>query len=101
MLAAAITDRLDDLHRFCRSRGVRRMAVFGSATGPDFHAGSDIDLLVEFDAQARVSLFDIAEMRAELETLLGRAVDLVTPAILRNPFRARTILRSIEPIYAA
>lgn len=77
------------------------MDLFGSATTPEFGEASDIDLLVEFEPSAHVSLFDMALMQDELSTLLGRPVDLATPTILRNPFRRRAVMRSIQPLHVA
>jgi predicted nucleotidyltransferase len=68
------------LAKYCRERGIRRLAVFGSALRDDFRADSDIDLLVEFEPDHIPTLFDIAAMERELSDLLGgRKVDLRTP----------------------
>lgn len=96
-----VRSRLVVLRDYCRARGIRRMDLFGSATTPEFDESSDIDLLVEFEPSARVTLFDMAAMRDELSDLLGRPVDLATSSILRNPYRRRAIMRSIEPLHVA
>jgi hypothetical protein len=78
----------DALARFCRERGIRRLAVFGSALRADFGPDSDIDLLVEFEPDRIPTLFDIAGMEQELSALLGgRKVDLRTPEDLSRYFR--------------
>lgn len=42
--------RRQELIELCRKHHVRRLEVFGSATGSDFdEESSDIDLLVEFE----------------------------------------------------
>lgn len=87
---------------FCRRRHVNRLSIFGSATREDFRPDSDIDVLIEFEEDAPESLFDLVVMQEELSSLLGgRAIDVATPSILRNPFRRRTILGELETIYAA
>lgn len=82
----------DDAERLlpplCRKFHVRRLDVFGSATSSRFDpATSDLDFLVEFDD---LSPTEYAEsyfgLRAALESLFGRGVDLVTEAALVNPF---------------
>jgi len=73
--------------------------LFGSALGPDFRPDSDIDLLVEFDLGASVGLLQFGELRAELEILLNRKVDLVSKSGLRPLLRER-ILKQLEPLYA-
>ena len=49
---------LEQIAAFCRANGIRRLALFGSAIHGDFRPESDIDLLVEFQADARVGLAD-------------------------------------------
>ena len=95
----AIPDR--PLAEFCRRWKVRELSVFGSVLRDDFTADSDIDVLVSFDSSAAWSLFDIVNMRQELAGLLGRPVDLVEEAGLRNPFRRAAILKSRRQVYAA
>jgi predicted nucleotidyltransferase len=72
---------------FCQTHRIRRLSLFGSAlTGP-LRESSDIDLLVEFDPEAAVSLFDVGGMMHELSQKLGRQVDLRTPDDLSRYFR--------------
>lgn len=92
-------DAITDLcHRF----GVRRLAVFGSSvTGRFDEARSDVDFLVEF-TKGRQGRFDAYfGLKEELETLLGRPVDLVTPSALENPYFAASVEASAEELYAA
>ena len=86
---------------FCRRWKVRELSVFGSVLRDDFAADSDVDVLVSFDTAAAWSLFDIVNMRQELAGLMGRPVDLVEDAGLRNPFRRAAILKSKRQLYAA
>lgn len=88
------------LARFCRHHCVRRLSVYGSILRDDFGPSSDIDLLVEFDPHARVSLFDLGGMLMELRELLGREVDLRTPQDLSEHFR-QEVLREARVLYAA
>ena len=77
------------------------MALFGSVLRADFRLDSDVDVLVTFQNNADISLFDLGAMQQELEAMFGRHVDLVEEAGLRNPFRRRSILRNREIVYAA
>lgn len=87
---------------FCRQHRIKIMSLFGSATREDFRPDSDVDVLVEFAAEARVSLFDMAQMERELSALFDdRPVDMVTTSVLHNPYRRRAILQDLEPIYVA
>jgi len=80
---------------------MRELSVFGSALRDDFGPNSDLDLLVSFDPEATWDLFDIVDMKEELEARLGRPVDIVQKEALRNPWRKYEILRTREVIYAA
>lgn len=86
---------------FCRQHHISELAVFGSVLRDDFRPGSDVDVLVTFSPEAKPSLMDLAIMQQELAGLLGREVDLVEKPGLRNPFRRREILRTMEVVYAS
>ena len=88
------------LAEFCRRHHIRKLAFFGSVLRDDFGPGSDVDVLVEFDDEARVGLITLSAMELELGELLGRKVDLRTPADLSRYFRDE-VLRSAETQYAA
>jgi len=78
------------------------MSLFGSALREDFRPDSDIDVMVEFSTTADHNVFDLSVMRRELESLLGRRVDLVERRLVEesaNYIRRRQILESAEVIY--
>jgi uncharacterized protein len=78
----------DKVAEFCKRNRIRKLSLFGSALTDDFRPDSDIDLLVEFQAGAAPSLFDLARMERELSAILGgRKVDLRTPKELSRYFR--------------
>lgn len=58
-------------------RGVAHAGVFGSFARGEQRPDSDLDLLVEFEGWS--SLIDMAGLRLDLQDLLGRRVDVVTP----------------------
>ena len=76
-------------------------SVFGSILRDDFRTDSDVDVLVSFEEDARISLFDLAQMQVELEKIFKRPVDLVEKEGLRNPYRRREILKTAQVVYAA
>jgi uncharacterized protein len=95
----SIPDEL--LTGFCRRWKVRELSAFGSVLREDFTAASDIDVLVSFSPDAAWSGFDLVDMRDELAQMLGRPVDLVEEAGLRNPIRRAAILQTKHQLYAA
>jgi predicted nucleotidyltransferase len=66
-----------------RAAGVRHAAVFGSVARGDATAGSDIDVLVELDPEARVSLYDLMGIELRLTEIFERKVDVVSKRGLR------------------
>ena len=63
--------------------------VFGSVLHGTDHDGSDIDILV--DALPGATLLDLGDLEAELQSLLGIDVDLLTPGDLSPKFRAKVL----------
>jgi predicted nucleotidyltransferase len=61
----------------------------------------DVDFLIEFAADATPGLQDFFGAKTALEHLLGRAVDLVEPGAVRNPYVLASINRNREAVYAA
>ena len=93
-----------ELNDFCHRYRVRRLALFGSVVGNGFRAESDVDILITFQPDADWGLFDHARMKAELQNMLGRKVDLVTRRALeqtQNKLLRDRILRSAKTIYPA
>ena len=82
-----------------RSFGVGRLGVFGSFVRGTAAAHSDVDLIVEF-ATGQKSLKNLVGLSRFLEGLLGRKVDLVTPAAL-NPFTGKYILQEVQYVALA
>lgn len=76
-----------ELDAFCRRHHIIKMSLFGSALRDDLKPDSDIDLLVEFDKNHIPGLFDLAGMEIELKEIIGRNIDLRTPAELSRYFR--------------
>ena len=92
------------LPEYCRANGIARLDLFGSALRADFRPESDIDLLVEFEPDRKLGLFDLVRIEQELADLFGRKVDLVERLAVeqsRNYIRRAAILKSAETIYAA
>lgn len=88
------------LAHLCARHAVRELAVFGSALTERFTADSDVDLLVEFQPDARVGLLKLGQLQRELALLLRRRVDLVPKSGLKPLIRER-VLASAQTIYAA
>jgi hypothetical protein len=89
------------LAALCRQHHIRRLSLFGSALKGTAQQDSDVDLLVEFEPGCEPGLLGLAEIEAEISSLLGgRRVDLRTAQDLSPHFRGE-IVRSAELQYAA
>jgi uncharacterized protein len=76
-------------HHACNAR------VFGSvAQGLDTES-SDLDIIV--DTTPETTLMDVAAIQVELQSLLGVAVDVLTPRALPESFRNR-VLEEAQPV---
>lgn len=78
-MSPSITAKISD---YFSTKPVVKAFVFGSFARGENGPDSDIDILVTFDPEAGVSLFDHMKMTYELEDILGVDVDLVTEGTL-------------------
>jgi uncharacterized protein len=84
----------------CRRYHVQELSVFGSAARGDMKADSDIDILVEFEPNAPIGLWEFGDLEEGLAALLGRKVDLVSKRGLKPRVRPY-VLRDAKVVYAA
>jgi predicted nucleotidyltransferase len=103
-MAPSLSSRLHvdatNLTALCRSNRVSRLWIFGSALRPDFRPDSDVDILVEFEPDARIGLLALARLQRELSRLFARPVDLVPLRGLKAAVRDE-VLTQRELLYAA
>lgn len=91
----------DALASLCRRRQIRRLSLFGSTMRGTNKPDSDVDLLVEFEPEAKPSLLTMAAIELELSPLLGgKKVDLRTAGDLSRYFRDE-VIRTAEPQFDA
>ena len=64
---------------FCRRHHIRRLSLFGSVLRDDFTPESDVDVLVDFEP-GHTPGWEFMSMGDELTEIIGRGVDLHTPA---------------------
>jgi len=79
--------RRHDLVAAAAVHGVTGLRVFGSVARGQDQVHSDVDLLV--DLPEGMSLFGLARLQADLESILGTQVDLVPAADLKPDVRSR------------
>ena len=79
--------------------GIRSLALFGSHLHGDARPDSDVDLLVEFEPERRVTLLDLARLESDMTDLLGRPVDLRTAEEL-SPYFRQDVTAEAQVVYA-
>ena len=100
MTKARINIPQDEIGKFCRRHRIRSLALFGSILRDDFGAGSDVDVLVEFEPEAEVGFIALSRAQRELARLLQRPADLV-PRDGLKPIIRDSVLATAEELYAA
>jgi uncharacterized protein len=80
-----------------RDYGVTSIELFGSYVRGEQDGESDLDLLVEFDPERELSLFDLIGLEQELSDRLGIRVDLVEKRSIKPGLRDR-ILNEAVPL---
>ena len=71
------TEMQQTIADYFKTQPILRAWIFGSFARGEETPLSDVDLLVQFDKDSRVSLLKHASMINDLEALLDRSVDLV------------------------
>ncbi len=72
--------------------GLKKIGLFGSAARGNVNSDSDVDILAEFERPIGLQFMDFAEY---LEQVLGRKVDILTPAGLQS-IRVKRVAQEIE-----
>lgn len=92
------TEMIETIREYFKTQPVLKAWIFGSYARGEETPESDVDILVVFDKNARVSLIGHATMMLDLEDLLNRKVDLVKDGTLL-PFAVETANRDKVLIY--
>ncbi len=91
---------MPEIAELCRRLRINRLDVFGSATSDDFHAESDVDVLVQFEPDGDGLFNRYFDLKEGLEGIFGRPVDVIVEDSLRNPYFKASVERSRRTVYA-
>lgn len=102
-IAPVVAERAEEIRKICRTHGVKRLDLFGSAARDDFDpAASDLDFLVTFHKDGRESgaghYFDLLQ---DLEQIFERSVDLVMDGAISNPYIRKSVDEDRMLLYEA
>lgn len=84
-----LKQKREDVLRIAGNYGAHHVRVFGSVARGQADGLSDIDFLVEMEPGR--SLLDLGGLQAELESLFGCRVDVVTEKGLKTRVRGRVL----------
>jgi len=73
---------------------IKELGIFGSVARGDDTKKSDVDILVEFNKNHNMGLFEFVGLEQDLSALLGKKVDLVMKSGLK-PAIKKYILKEV------
>jgi uncharacterized protein len=91
------------LKDFCLKHPIQKLEVFGSVAQGTATQESDVDLLVTFKPDAKLTFLEVADMAGEAEEIIGGEVDFVERESIEktaNKFKREAILNSAVCLYA-
>lgn len=96
-----INDNIQKLFALCRRHKVKKLYAFGSILTPRFNDESDVDILVDFNADIDHNTYadNFLDLYNALKTLFGRDVDLVDESAVKNPYFREELEETKHLIY--
>jgi len=88
----------EELIKMLKRKRVSFAALFGSRAKGLSGPTSDYDFLVEFDPAAKSTLYDIVEVKDDLQQILRSPVDVITVGGLNHRLKDE-ILNSMQVLY--
>jgi predicted nucleotidyltransferase len=80
-----------------RGRGVKHAALFGSVARGSNRPDSDIDIMIEIDPDARITVFGYVDLKEYIARLFDEPVDVVSREGLKSYVRPAA---TADAIYA-
>ena len=75
---------INKINSYFNHEMIEKAWVFGSFSRNEENENSDIDLLVKFSKNKKITLFYYLKLKNELEVLTGRQVDLIEDGQLKK-----------------
>ncbi|QCI29052.1 nucleotidyltransferase family protein [Caminibacter pacificus] len=73
----------ENKNRFEKEYGIKKIYLFGSVARGEDNENSDIDLMVEFDTDKNITIFELMMFEEEMKNKFGRKVDVATKDMLK------------------
>jgi uncharacterized protein len=74
-----------------RARGIRHAAIFGSVARGRNRPDSDLDIIIDIDPEAHVTIFDYVGLKDYIASLFESPVDVIDRDALKPHLRAPTV----------
>ena len=97
--ARLIAEKREQILSVAARHGAHSVRVFGSVARGDYDENSDIDILIRLDASNLKGMryFGVIEqLHEELESLLGRKVDVVDESALNKKMRDDILAEAVS-----
>lgn len=96
-----ISENIEQIYALCKKYGVKTLCVFGSILTPRFNENSDVDFSATFypEEDPLVAGENFMNLYMDLEDLMGRRIDLVNEANLRNKYFIEELEETKKLIY--
>ena len=103
MITPLVAEQREELAELCRRYRVQRLDLFGSAATDQFDPKrSDLDFLVRFDPDARVTYVGaFSHLHEGLQALFDQRIDLVIETEFSNPDFREAVEQSRTSLYEA
>jgi predicted nucleotidyltransferase len=92
------SEAIEVLRRFqpaLRERGVLHAALFGSVARGDNRLDSDIDIMIEVDPEAGITVFDYIDLKDYIAGLFGGSVDVVNRQSLKSHIKPAAVADAV------
>lgn len=88
-----------EITKICEMIPIKRLGLFGSILNEQYTPESDIDILVLFDQNEDIDLFNnYFELKEKLEEIFNRPTDLVIDKNFRNPYFKKSVEKTRQII---
>jgi predicted nucleotidyltransferase len=94
-LKQLLLDKREEILKIAAQHGAFNVRVFGSVARGDDDENSDIDFLIDYEL-SKISPWFPSGLIQDLQSILGRKVDIVTSEGLKERIRDRVLQEAIE-----
>ncbi|NEO52534.1 MAG: DNA polymerase subunit beta [Okeania sp. SIO3B5] len=94
-LKQLLLEKREEILHFASQHGAYNVRIFGSVAREEDDENSDIDFLIDYDLN-KISPWFPSGLMQDLQSILGRKVDIVTVEGLKERIRERVLEEAIE-----